>query len=196
MSQETVPLVDISKKKPTRLLTRRFEKLPSLTLSREQISILEPMETLIEASTTINYVILVPMGVRQYYVLLTDSDVERILRKYALADDYSMAVNELSLFVDKRVLASLLYWLADVCGMKGYELEGFILIKDIEYNEPLTVAIHIRGCGFNEWDSLAKSVKQQLRYENLTDLARKVTLVCVDALKEISQGLNLTRSSI
>jgi hypothetical protein len=49
----------------------------------------------------------------------------------------------------------------------------------VECREPETVAVHIKGCGLEEWDAIARSVKQQLREEGFVDLAGRVTIVCV-----------------
>jgi hypothetical protein len=75
-----------------------------------------------------------------------------VLRRYALTGDFEEAVEELSSFVDPFQLALLLLKLE----RDGYWLEGFTLLKDPEFNEPLTVAIHIKGCGFEEWEAIVK----------------------------------------
>jgi hypothetical protein len=48
------------------------------------------------------------MGFKRYLSKLSNSDVEGLLRMYALADDYNMAVGKLQNFIDVRELAALL----------------------------------------------------------------------------------------
>jgi hypothetical protein len=48
------------------------------------------------------------MGFKRYLSELSNSDVEGLLRMYALADDYNMAVGKLQNFTDVRKLAALL----------------------------------------------------------------------------------------
>jgi hypothetical protein len=102
-----------------------------------------------------------------------------VLRRYALTDNFEEAVRELSSLVDPFQLALLLLRLEKW----GYELEGFTLLRDPEFSEPLTVAVHIKGCGFEEWGATVRSVKQRLLEEGLEELAGKVTVVCIDAFK-------------
>ena len=102
-----------------------------------------------------------------------------VLRRYALTDNFEEAINELSSFVDPSQLAQLLLKLEEW----GYELEGFTMLKEPEFNEPLTVAIHVKGCGFEEWEAVEKSIKQRLLEEGLGDLIGKVTIVCIDLFK-------------
>jgi hypothetical protein len=61
-----------------------------------------------------------------------------------------------------------------------------LLLKDPEFNEPLTVAIHVGGCGFEEWETIVKSIKQKLLEEGFSDLAGKVTIVCIDVFRRTS----------
>jgi hypothetical protein len=102
-----------------------------------------------------------------------------VLRKYALTDNFEEAVKELSSFVDTSKLAQLLLKLEEW----GYELEGFTLLKDPESSEPHTVAIHVKGCGLDEWEMVVKSIKRRLLEEGFSDLAGKVTIVCIDLFK-------------
>jgi hypothetical protein len=51
------------------------------------------------------------------------------------------AIDELSGFVDLSQFAVMLAWLEGL--LEGYRLEGFTLLIDPEFGEPLTVAIHI-----------------------------------------------------
>jgi hypothetical protein len=124
--------------------------------------------------------------IKQYYfaVLGGRVDLIAVLEKYALTDKFEEAVGELSGFVDLGQLAALLKWLEG--SLEGYELEGFTLLRDPEFDEPLTVAIHIKGCGFEGWRSLARSIKQKLLEEGFSDLAGKVTIVCVNVFRRIS----------
>ena len=112
------------------------------------------------------------------------SEVLKVLRRHALAGNFEEAVKELSSFVDPSKLAKLLKRLEEW----GYELEGFTLLKDPEFGEPLTVAIHIKGCGLDEWEAVVRGIKQRLPEEGLDDLAGKVTIVCIDALR-LSKGV-------
>ena len=105
-------------------------------------------------------------------------DPRLVLKKYALTDNFEEAIDELSGFVDLSQLATLLAWLEE--SLEGYRLEGFTLIKDPEFSEPLTVAIHIKGCGFEEWEGVARRVKQRLLDMGLKELAGKTTIVCID----------------
>ena len=109
----------------------------------------------------------------------TPSEMLEVLRRHALAGNFEEAVKELSSFVDPSKLAKLLKRLEEW----GYELEGFTLLKDPEFGEPLTVAIHIKGCGLDEWEAVVRGIKQRLPEEGLDDLAGKVTIVCIDALR-------------
>jgi hypothetical protein len=107
-----------------------------------------------------------------------------VLKKYALTDNFEEAIKELSEFVDPFQLAIFLTKLE----RDGYKLEGFTLVKDPEFNEPLTVAIHIGGCGFEEWEEVARRVKRWLFDVGLEDLAGKVTIVCIDVFKPPEEG--------
>jgi hypothetical protein len=102
-----------------------------------------------------------------------------ILRRYALTNNFEEAIKELSSFVDPFQLALFLIKLEK----GGYKLEGFTLLKDPELDEPLTVAIHIGGCGFEEWEEVAWRAKRWLLDLGLDELARKVTIVCIDVFK-------------
>jgi len=102
-----------------------------------------------------------------------------VLRRYALTSNFEEAIRELSSLVDPFQLALLLLRLEKW----GYELEGFTLLKDPEFNEPLTVAIHIKGCGFEEWEEVALRAKRWLLDLGLDELAGKVTIVCIDVFK-------------
>jgi hypothetical protein len=102
-----------------------------------------------------------------------------ILKKYALTGRFEEALRELSSFVDPFQLALFLAELE----RDGYKLEGFTLLKDPEFGEPLSVAIHIGGCGFEEWEVIVKSTKQKLLEEGFGDLVGKVTIVCIDVFK-------------
>ena len=102
-----------------------------------------------------------------------------MLRKYALTTNFDEAVKELSGFVDLNQLALLLRRLEEW----GYNLEGFTLLRDPELGEPLTVAIHVEGCGFEEWEAVEKNIKQRLTDEGLGDLVRRVTVVCIDVFR-------------
>jgi hypothetical protein len=110
------------------------------------------------------------------------SDPVAVLRKYALTERFEEAIRELSDFIDLGQLANLLAWLEE--SLEGYRLEGFTLLRDPEFNEPLTVAIHVKGCGFEEWGTIVKAVKQKLLVDGLVELAGKVTVVCVDVFRE------------
>jgi hypothetical protein len=101
------------------------------------------------------------------------------LGKHALADDYDMAVGGLGNFINVRGLVALLAWITDIYASGGYEVEGFVLLGDVECEEPEIVAVHIKGCGLEEWGAIARSVKQQLREGGFVDLAGRVTIVCV-----------------
>jgi hypothetical protein len=48
------------------------------------------------------------MGFKRYLSKLSNSNVESLLRMYALADDYNMAVGKLQNFIDVKELAALL----------------------------------------------------------------------------------------
>ena len=102
-----------------------------------------------------------------------------VLRRHVLTSNFEEAIRELSSLVDPYQLALLLLRLEKW----GYELEGFTLLKDPELNEPLTVAIHIKGCGFEEWEVIVKRAKQWLLDMGLEELAGKVTIVCIDVFK-------------
>jgi hypothetical protein len=107
------------------------------------------------------------------------ADALEVLKKYALTDNFDEAVKELSGFVDLNQLAFMLRRLEEW----GYRLEGFTLLRDPEFSEPLTVAIHIKGCGFEEWEVIEKSIKQRLLEEGLSDLVGRVTIVCIDVFR-------------
>jgi hypothetical protein len=102
-----------------------------------------------------------------------------VLRRYALTESFEEAVKELSSFVDPSKLAKLLKRLEEW----GYELEGFTLLKDPEFSEPLAVAIHVEGCNLEEWEAVERDIKQRFPEEGLGDLAGKVTIVCIDAFR-------------
>lgn len=138
---------------------------------------------------------LASLKISLYRILLNDSDVKEILRRYALTEYFEKAVEELSDYIDVKMLASLLLWLEDICIRRGYKLKGFSLIRDVEYNEPLTIAVYLKGCDLNEWRALAKDVKQKIKEEGLNELAEKATIVCIDAFEEISRGSSLTSFS-
>jgi hypothetical protein len=110
------------------------------------------------------------------------SDPVAVLKKYALTERFEEAIRELSDFVDLDQLANLLAWLE--VNLRGYRLEGFTLLRDPEFNEPLTVAIHVKGCGFEEWRIIVEAVKQRLLGDGLVELAGKVTVVCIDVFRE------------
>ncbi len=124
--------------------------------------------------------------IKQYYsaVLEGGVDLRAVLKKYALTERFEEAIRELSGFVDLNKLAAMLAWLKE--SLEGYELGGFTLLTDPESNEPLTVAIHIKGCGFEEWRPLVRSIKQKLLEEGFNDLAGKVTVVCIDVFRKTS----------
>jgi hypothetical protein len=111
-------------------------------------------------------------------------DLTTVLKKYALTERFEEAIRELSNFVDLSQLAAILAWLEE--SLEDYRLEGFTLLKDPEFNEPLTVAIHIGGCDFEEWRTIVKSIKQKLLEEGFSDLAGKVTIVCIDVFRRTS----------
>jgi hypothetical protein len=107
-------------------------------------------------------------------------DALGVLRKYALTDNFDEAFKELSGFVDPFQLALLLLKLE----RGGYRLEGYTLLKDPEFNEPLTVAVHISGCNFEEWRVVVRSTKRWLLELGLGELAGKVTIVCIDVFRD------------
>ena len=114
--------------------------------------------------------------------------VLEVLKKYALTERFEEAIDELSGFVDLSQLAAMLVWLER--SLEGYRLESFTLLKDPEFNEPLTVAIHIGGCGLEEWEMIERSIKQELLEEGFSDLVVKVTIVCIDVFRppEVARG--------
>jgi hypothetical protein len=124
--------------------------------------------------------------IKQYYSAVLEGrvDLRAVLKKYALTERFEEAISELSDFVDLSQLAALLAWLEE--SLEGYRLESFTLLKDPEFNEPLTVAIHIGGCDFEEWRTIVKSIKQELLEEGFSDLAGKVTIVCIDVFRKTS----------
>ena len=83
-------------------------------------------------------------------------------------------------FADLRQLASLLLWLANAV---GYRVIDIGLVEDIETGEELFIAIHIDGCGWEEWKNMAKSIKKVLVEEGFEDLAKKVAIICDRALQ-------------
>jgi hypothetical protein len=107
-----------------------------------------------------------------------------VLRRYALTDNFEEAIKELASFVDPSQLAQLLLKLEEW----GYELEGFTLLKEPEFGEPLTVAIHVKGCGFEEWVTIERRAKRWLLGLGLYELAGKVTIVCIDMFKPFLSG--------
>jgi hypothetical protein len=125
--------------------------------------------------------------IKQYYSAVLEGrvDLRPVLKRYALTERFEEAVEELSSFVDLSQLAAMLAWLEE--SLEGYRLESFTLLKDPEFNEPLTVAVHIEGCGFEEWEVVEKSIKQKLLEEGFSDLAGKVTIVCIDVFRKTSQ---------
>ena len=125
--------------------------------------------------------------IKQHYSAVLEGrvDLRAVLEKYALTERFEEAIKELSGFVDLSQLAALLAWLEE--SLEGYRLESFTLLVDPEFNEPLTVVIHIGGCGFEEWEVIVKSIKQKLLEEGFSDLAGKVTMVCVDVFRRTSQ---------
>jgi hypothetical protein len=125
--------------------------------------------------------------IKQYYSAVLEGrvDLRAVLKKYALTERFEEAIGELSGFVDLGQLAAMLAWLEE--SLEGYRLESFTLLVDPEFNEPLTVAIHIGGCGFEEWEMIEKSIKQKLLEEGFSDLAGKVTIVCIDVFRRTSQ---------
>jgi hypothetical protein len=106
-------------------------------------------------------------------------DALGVLRKYALTGNFDEAFKELSNFVDPLQLALLLLKLES----EGRRLEGYTLLKDPEFSEPLTVAVHISGCNFEEWRAVVKSAKRWLLELGLGELAGKVTIVCIDVFR-------------
>jgi hypothetical protein len=125
--------------------------------------------------------------IKQYYSAVLEGrvDLRAVLKKYALTERFEEAIDELSGFVDLSRLAAMLAWLEG--SLEGYRLESFTLLIDPEFNEPLTVAIHIGGCDFEEWEIIVKSIKQKLLEEGFNDLAGKVTIVCIDVFRRTSQ---------
>jgi hypothetical protein len=111
-------------------------------------------------------------------------NVLEVLRRYALTDNFEEALRELSGFVDPFQLALMLRRLEEW----GYDLEGFTLLKDPEFGEPLTVAVHVRGCGFDEWEAVDRRTKQWLLDQGLDELAGRTTVVCIDAFKPSYQS--------
>jgi len=124
--------------------------------------------------------------IKRYYTGLLEGkiDLTTVLKKYALTERFEEAIRGLSDFVDLSQLAAMLAWLEG--SLEDYRLEGFTLLKDPESNEPLTVAIHIGGCDFEEWGAIVKSIKQKLLEEGFSDLAGKVTIVCIDVFRRTS----------
>ena len=110
--------------------------------------------------------------------------VLEVLKKYTLTDNFEEAIKELSEFVDPFQLALFLTKLE----RDGYKLEGFTLVRDPEFNEPVTVAIHIGGCGLEEWEEVARRVKRWLLDAGLDELASRVTIVCIDVFRPLKEG--------
>ena len=123
-----------------------------------------------------------PLSIRQAIRLLEDLDEKRALftiKRYPGGD----AVAELLAdggFLEPRRLAGLLLWLEEQLGTRVRELEAVV---DPETGELAFIGIHLEGCGWEEWRVLAKSVKKALREEGFVDLARRVVLVCTEALE-------------
>jgi len=121
--------------------------------------------------------------IQQYYIEILEGKIDLIpvLKKYCIAEDFSEAISELSTLIDLSQLAALLLWLED--SMETYRLEGFTLLKDPEFYEPLTIAIHIGDCDLEEWETIVKTIKQKLIEEGFIDLAGRVTIVCIDLFR-------------
>jgi len=168
---------------------RSSMNIPRLHVARVELSIgvseRVTMNTSIESSALRS--VLNPLAtIKQYYSAVLEGrvDLRAVLKKYALTERFEEAISELSDFVDLSQLAALLAWLEE--SLEGYRLEGFTLLIDPEFNEPLTVAIHIGGCDFKEWRTIVKSIKQELVEESFIDLAGKVTIVCIDVFRKTS----------
>ena len=106
-----------------------------------------------------------------------------VVKRYMLADDVDAALCELQSFVDLGKLAELLAWLDQRYG--EYRLKGFAMIKDAESGQPLTLAILFEDCGKNEWSKVAENAKNYLNTHGLKEVAGKVSIVCLKALKEM-----------
>jgi hypothetical protein len=122
-------------------------------------------------------------SITHYYSAIKEGKIDStsILKKYAMTEYFEEAIAELEKFINLEELAALLAWLED--NLESYKLKEFTLLKDLEFNEPLTVAIHIKSCGFKEWESIVKSIKQKIIEEGFIDLVGRITIVCIDVFR-------------
>ena len=117
--------------------------------------------------------------VRQLYSALKalkEEDVSNLLKKYIKTSGEIDAVREL---LDLRRLASLILWLT---GTLKLEVSGVDLVEDLETGQPMFLGVYIKGCGWDEWKVISRSVKERLVSEGFSDVAGRVALVCEEAL--------------
>ena len=117
--------------------------------------------------------------VRQLYSALKalkEEDVSNLLKKYIKTSREIDAVREL---LDLRRLASLILWLT---GTLKLEVSSVDLVEDLETGQPMFLGVYIKGCGWDEWKAISRSVKERLVSEGFSDVAGRVALVCEEAL--------------
>ncbi len=120
-------------------------------------------------------------GVRQARRLLEglgDAKVFDIIRGYEGRGIIANLVEERGI-LDTGELAAFLFWLEKALGLRVLGLE---VVEDPETGEFLFLGVRIGECGWDEWRALSRSVKRALREEGFEDMARKVVLVCEEAL--------------
>lgn len=98
--------------------------------------------------------------------------VMRFLRNAQLLKSIAEIVGDLD------ALAALLLWLSTYTRYPITSIDVMQIEDDGGF-----ITIILRGCGWEEWDRLAKSVKKRLVEDGFETVARRVLIVCRDALR-------------
>ena len=88
-------------------------------------------------------------------------------------------LKSISKMVDVRELVALLKWLSKVLKLKVIDID---IIYEIEESVPQFVGIFVKDCNWEEWGTISKIVKSELVREGFKDFARRIVIVCSDAL--------------
>lgn len=115
----------------------------------------------------------------QIYSRIGEEEAKERIKAIVGEKKLNRIFNALSNIVNVKELAALLKWLTDVLKL---EVEDVDIIYEVEENVPQFVGIFVKGCDWEEWGKISKTVKAELVREGFKELASHVVIVCPEAL--------------
>ena len=110
---------------------------------------------------------------------LNDIDIVNLLKNSVKSAEIIEYIAKTK-FLDVKKLATLVLWIKNTLNIN---ITGVGIVEDPRTQEIQFITIKFKDCDWESWKILSKCIKKQLIEEGFRDVARRVAIVCTQALK-------------